>query len=508
MSKICEIKFDDNSYGVYFPGQTLSGSVELNFEEAMKVKGVALQIKGEAKVSWTEYHSNGQSHYPVYFQNRQDYMNFTENLAGYKDGNNIDLLPGIHTYRFSYVLPLNLDSSLEAEHGHIRYTVKVILERPWKVDHSYKVAFTVLRHVNLNENNFNVCLPVEMEKSKTFCCGPCSSAPMVLKAETPISGYVSGQTIVVKIEVDNRSKKNLEELIIKLLCVMTYTSKSPYTKVKTVSATMAKVRCAGVKKQKRGSYVQHLYIPSLPPTSNTCPIIMVDYFVEVEGKIANPTINPKIQIPITLGTIPLTPSAIPTFENITSKADPIMVPPMASASDPQAPNFLADLPPPSYEEVFNGTGINIRDEKENTEVDSKEYIPRYMVYQFDEKVVPEPLKSGNVVSAAQFILGSVTKDEFKFYHIVAKVDQSVTCHIADLVSNPPQQEKYKAVKDRLIARYALSPEARLERLLGSTDLGDVRPTDLSAKMQELATGLNTNDNLLKMLFVQRMPPHV
>lgn len=109
---------------------------------------------------------------------------------------------------------------------------------------------------------------------------------------------------------------------------------------------------------------------------------------------------------------------------------------------------------------------------------------------------------------AQFVLGNVTKDDTKFYHIVAKVDQSVICHIADLVSNPPQQDKYKAVKDRLIARFTLSSEARLERLLGSSDLGDMRPTHLLAKMQELATGLNVDENLLKMLFVQRMPSHV
>ncbi|XP_055591348.1 uncharacterized protein LOC129743378 [Uranotaenia lowii] len=109
---------------------------------------------------------------------------------------------------------------------------------------------------------------------------------------------------------------------------------------------------------------------------------------------------------------------------------------------------------------------------------------------------------------AQFVLANVTKDETKFYHIVAKVDQTVICHISDLVSNPPQHDKYTAAKERLIARFALSPEARLERLLGSFDLGDMRPTHLLAKMQELATGLNVNDNLLKMLFLQRMPSHV
>ncbi|XP_055522909.1 uncharacterized protein LOC129717091 [Wyeomyia smithii] len=109
---------------------------------------------------------------------------------------------------------------------------------------------------------------------------------------------------------------------------------------------------------------------------------------------------------------------------------------------------------------------------------------------------------------AQFILANVTKDDTKFYHIVAKVDQTVICHISDLVSNPPAQEKYKALKERLIARFALSLEARLDKLLGASDLGDMRPTHLLAKMQEVAAGLNVNENLLKMLFLQRMPSNI
>lgn len=109
---------------------------------------------------------------------------------------------------------------------------------------------------------------------------------------------------------------------------------------------------------------------------------------------------------------------------------------------------------------------------------------------------------------AQFILANVTKDDTKFYHIVAKLEQSVICHITDLVSNPPEQDKYKKIKERLISRFAMTPETRLERLLGSSDLGDMRPTHLLAKMQEMATGLNVNEDLLKMLFLQRMPQHI
>lgn len=109
---------------------------------------------------------------------------------------------------------------------------------------------------------------------------------------------------------------------------------------------------------------------------------------------------------------------------------------------------------------------------------------------------------------AQFALAGVTQDVTKFHHIVAKIDQSVICHVTDLVKNPPATDKYDAIKTRLISRFELTPQSRLERLLNSCDLGDLRPTHLLAKMQELSAGLNVDDSLLKMLFLQRLPPNI
>lgn len=105
---------------------------------------------------------------------------------------------------------------------------------------------------------------------------------------------------------------------------------------------------------------------------------------------------------------------------------------------------------------------------------------------------------------AQFHLAKIVNDKTKFYHIVAKVDQSVICHITDLVAAPPAENKYKAVKYRLIAHFALSAESLFEQLLGAHNLGDMRPTHLLAKMRELSTGLGVDNNLLKIIFI-RLP---
>lgn len=109
---------------------------------------------------------------------------------------------------------------------------------------------------------------------------------------------------------------------------------------------------------------------------------------------------------------------------------------------------------------------------------------------------------------AQFALAGVTQDATKYNHIVAKIGQTVICNVADIVKNPPAADKYDAIKNRLIKRYELSAQSRLEQLLNSCDLGDLRPTHLLAKMQELSAGLNVDDALLKMLFLQRLPPNI
>lgn len=67
-------------------------------------------------------------------------------------GSETELPSGTHTYPFTCALPPTLPSSFEGEFGHVRYTIKVTLDRPWKFDQDMKMAFTVVSPIDLNLN--------------------------------------------------------------------------------------------------------------------------------------------------------------------------------------------------------------------------------------------------------------------------------------------------------------------------------------------------------------------
>ena len=46
----CNITYDNNHQGIYFSGQTLSGTIELTNEKKRSIKGITLKIEGFAKV--------------------------------------------------------------------------------------------------------------------------------------------------------------------------------------------------------------------------------------------------------------------------------------------------------------------------------------------------------------------------------------------------------------------------------------------------------------------------
>lgn len=106
---------------------------------------------------------------------------------------------------------------------------------------------------------------------------------------------------------------------------------------------------------------------------------------------------------------------------------------------------------------------------------------------------------------SQFITNGITASDTKFHIAVSALDTSVISQVSDVVMNPPVNGKYERLKQSLQDRFADSEEQRFRKLLGNLDLGDKKPSHLWREMRELAGINNFNEQMLRSLWLQRLP---
>ena len=87
------------------------------------------------------------------------------------------------------------------------------------------------------------------------------------------------------------------------------------------------------------------------------------------------------------------------------------------------------------------------------------------------------------------------------------LDQKTLPFVSDLIANPPTEEKYAAIKKRIIDTFAESDKAKLRRLLSGINISDKKPTHVLQKIKNLA-GSQCNDSVLRTLFLEHLPEQV
>ena len=108
---------------------------------------------------------------------------------------------------------------------------------------------------------------------------------------------------------------------------------------------------------------------------------------------------------------------------------------------------------------------------------------------------------------AQFALRGITADETKYYYVIAALDQPTATRLLDLISSPPTNDKYRALKTRLTDTFGLSKQERASRLLHFRPLGDSKPSTLMDEMLALL-GDHPPCLLFNQLFLERLPADI
>ena len=108
---------------------------------------------------------------------------------------------------------------------------------------------------------------------------------------------------------------------------------------------------------------------------------------------------------------------------------------------------------------------------------------------------------------AQFALRHISNDDTKYYHIISALDSDTATRALSILSQPPETDKYKAIKDFLVDAFDLSDYERASKLLNTKGLGDSKPSELMDYMLALL-GDHKPCFLFKFLFLQQLPTSI
>ncbi|KRF84618.1 uncharacterized protein Dvir_GJ25634, isoform B [Drosophila virilis] len=304
MTSSCEFKFDRPN-PIFYSGEIVTGRIILRTASIKSVNRIYIMFLGLAKVMFEEQRSDTISGSEVRYERVVSHSTETY-VKSYIDVHGKGRLPdGTHTFPFAIPLPLGCPTSCVGKYGKISYELSLVLERFLRYNNVFIRPVTVLQTYNLNLHP-EMSMPIEHVAIRRLCCWPFRSGPIKLHLTIPFSGYAAGQTINYKVHIDNMSNRDVRGFSMTLIQIYEFTIRrerrivSSYFRGEFESEIVPPTH----KRMARGHYL----IPSLPPSSRAKLIIKVSYMIRLTVLISGWHMKWNIDVPITIGTIPLTKS--------------------------------------------------------------------------------------------------------------------------------------------------------------------------------------------------------
>ncbi|KHJ97149.1 arrestin domain protein [Oesophagostomum dentatum] len=363
-----------NPQAIYYPGTSVAGTAHLDLVEPMKARSLNITIDGRAYTSWTKTRSRTvrgteTEHYTVRYHAKTVYVD--EEIVAWTAPSDKEVMPaGSYQFPFSFQLPSNCPPSFE------KYSVVPMFDL-----NAVPQAATPIKGMTVK--NLGIVL---------FRHGK-----VTMEYEVEKSGFVPGEMIVINLRISNESTKSVVKAKVKLIEQSRFLA---YERGRTVEPGLFVEKYGDHRRittkiatgeqelfiieNSKGHTQLYLQVPPTVPTFNTCPIIAVEYLLEIKLETSG-TLNSDVEAtcPVLVGTIPIQlsstrtqPSAPPADSPTTSAVEPT-APPLESSTDvvETKKSSLYPVLPPNYEESVNGVDGTALDAD-----DMEAFVPRYPFY--------------------------------------------------------------------------------------------------------------------------------
>jgi len=309
----------NNPSGIYTAGQSLAGTVHISNNKPQKISGIQLNVKGQAKVLFTDCSFWEETTYRA----NETYLQVHSPLLSNDGEKSFTLAPGRYQLNFSLELPVAIAPSFEGKYGSTRYKVQVKISRTWKMTRKFSRPFHVLPVSNINPVHTDTT-PVEsilnkIPKMIPIDCGSVTARVYVLRGR-----HFPGDDIIVNAEIVNNTGNSIKSS--KLILVQHLTFRADQ-KVKEVSQVLHKTKRGRFKKGELWDQVAVPIPASIEPSHLPfCSIMDVSYSIQL---IVNPgrlykklkvRLNVLIEKPPDMNSVNSFLSLPPLYENHNSIA--------------------------------------------------------------------------------------------------------------------------------------------------------------------------------------------
>ncbi len=201
----------------YYSGSKVTGSLLVEVDESKSYDYISVTFEGKANVHWTESTMTGsdstigssQSTQTHHYRSSETYVSVPITVWTKEGAFDGQFGPGAFTFPFEFTIPSDVPSSFESTVGRIQYEVKGrIGTGHLKFDHRTEVRIPVQQLVPVAAPELQQSVRREVQKRVGCLC--CASGPIVMTVELPKTGYCIGETVPLRVSIENGSSRQIQ----------------------------------------------------------------------------------------------------------------------------------------------------------------------------------------------------------------------------------------------------------------------------------------------------------